>query len=214
MSISSTARLYGFDFYDLTREEVLDLHPMINMDGIRCAMYEPDGGFVDPSGVTHAYAAGARACGAEIHRFTPVTATVQRDDGGWNVETPNGTIQTQVLVNAAGLWGREVAKLAGLELPLAPMEHQYFVTETIEEIAGRETRLPSVADRDGEYYLRQEGNGLLVGAYERDGRFWAEEGTPLEFGHELLPDDLDRIGENVMAACERIPALPRRALSG
>ena len=63
---------------------------MINMDGIRCAMFEPDGGFVDPSGVTHAYAAGARARGAEIHRFTPVTATVQRDDGGWDVETPNG----------------------------------------------------------------------------------------------------------------------------
>ena len=204
---AAKARLYGFDFYELTREEVLDLHPMINMDGIRCAMFEPDGGFVDPSGVTHAYAAGARARGAEIHRFTPVTATVQRDDGGWNVETPNGTIQTQVLVNAAGLWGREVAKLAGLDLPLAPMEHQYFVTETIEEIAGRTTRLPSVADRDGEYYLRQEGNGLLVGAYERDGRFWAEEGTPLDFGHELLPDDLDRISENVMAACERIPAL-------
>ncbi|MEM7751487.1 MAG: FAD-dependent oxidoreductase, partial [Pseudomonadota bacterium] len=99
------------------------------------------------------------------------------------------------------------AKLAGFELPLMTMEHQYFVTETIDEIAGLDRRLPSVADRDGEYYLRQEGLGLLVGAYEKDGRFWAEEGTPLDFGHELLPDDLGRIEENIMRACERIPAL-------
>ena len=94
------------------------------------------------------------------------------------------------------------------------MEHQYFVTETIEEIAGRETRLPSVADRDGEYYLRQEGNGLLVGAYERDGRFWAEEGTPLEFGHELLPDDLDRIAKTSWPHVNAFQPWPRRALSG
>ena len=179
----------------------------LNTDGVRCAMFEPDGGNVDPSGVTHAYAKGARNNGAEIHRFTPVVETNQRPDGTWDVVTPAGTIHTEVLINAAGLWGREVGRLAGLELPLIPMEHQYFVTEDIPEIVAAGRRLPSIADRDAEFYLRQEGNGLLVGAYEKDGRFWAEDGTPLDFGHELLPDDLDRISDNLESACERIPAL-------
>jgi dimethylglycine dehydrogenase len=204
---AAKAKYFKVEFHELSRNEAEDLHPLVNYDGVRCIMYEPDGGNVDPSGVTHAYAAGARAMGAEIHRFTPVTATTPRPDGGWDVETPKGTIHAEVLINCAGLWGREVAKMAGFELPLMTMEHQYFVTEEIPEVKAAGRRLPSVADRDGEYYLRQEGLGLLVGAYEKDGRFWAENGTPQNFGHELLPDDLDRIEENIMRACERIPAL-------
>ena len=90
---------------------------------------------------------------------------------------------------------------------MQPTEHQYFVTETIAEIDGLDRRLPSVADRDGEYYLRQEGKGLLVGAYERDYRLWAEHGTPQGFGHELFADDLERIEENMMRAIERVPAV-------
>jgi dimethylglycine dehydrogenase len=169
-------------------------------------MFEPDGGNVDPSGVTMAYAAGARQMGAQIERFCPVTATVQQADGSWIVETPKGNIHTQWVVNAAGLWGREVAALAGITLPLQPTEHQYFVTETMPEIEAMGRRLPSIADRDGEYYLRQEGNGLLIGAYEKDMKFWAEDGTPQGFGHELFADDLDRIMDNVMRAMDRVPA--------
>ena len=100
-----------------------------------------------------------------------------------------------------------MAKLAGIELPLQPTEHQYFVTETIAEIAALDRRLPSVADRDGEYYLRQEGQGLLVGAYEKDVRLWAENGTPLDFAHELFADDLDRIEDNMMRAIDRVPLI-------
>jgi len=201
------ARLYGIDFHEVTRAEAERLHPLVDFDGVRCIMFEPEGGNVDPSGVTAAYAAGARARGAEIHRFTPVTATEQQPDGSWIVRTPRGDIHTGWVVNAAGLWAREVAALAGITLPLVPTEHQYFVTETMAEIAALDRRLPSVADRDGEYYLRQEGNGLLVGAYERDMRFWAEDGTPQGFGHELFPDDLDRIEENMMRAIDRVPAV-------
>ncbi|MBT6278406.1 MAG: GcvT family protein [Chromatiales bacterium] len=204
---AAKARYFGFDFYELDAQEVNDLHPLVSMDGIRCAMFEPDGGFVDPSGVTHAFAQGARAGGAKIHRFTPVMATRPRSDGSWDVETPNGTIHADIVVNAAGLWGREVGHMAGIDLPLMPMEHQYFVTEDMPEVVATGRVLPSVADRDAEYYLRHEGNGMLVGAYERDGRFWSEDGTPQDFGHELLPDDLDRISDNIMRACERIPSL-------
>ena len=201
------ARLYGMNFHEVSRDEAERLHPLVNYDGIRCIMFEPDGGNVDPSGVTAAYAAGARQKGAEIHRFTPVTATEQQPDGSWIVRTPKGDIQTPWIVNAAGLWGREVAALAGIDLPLLPTEHQYFVTETIAEIDAMDRRLPSVADRDGEYYLRQEGKGLLVGAYERDMRFWAEDGTPQGFGHELFADDLERIEDNMMRAIDRVPAV-------
>ncbi|WP_375227602.1 GcvT family protein [Roseobacter sp. S98] len=204
---AAKAKLYGMNFHEVSRDEAEKLHPLVDFDGIRCIMWEPDGGNVDPSGVTNAYASGARQNGAEIIRFCPVTATEQQPDGTWIVRTPKGDIATQWVVNAAGLWGREVASLAGIELPLQPTEHQYFVTETIAEIDALDRRLPSVADRDGEYYLRQEGKGLLVGAYEKDLRFWAEEGTPQGFGHELFADDLERIEDNMMRAIERVPAV-------
>ena len=204
---ASKAKLYGMNFHEVSRDEAERLHPLVNFDGIRCIMWEPDGGNVDPSGVTNAYASGARQNGAEIIRFCPVIATEQQPDGSWIVRTPKGDIKTTWVVNAAGLWGREVAALAGLHLPLQPTEHQYFVTETIEEIASMDRRLPSVADRDGEYYLRQEGKGLLVGAYEKDLRFWAEEGTPQGFGHELFADDLERIEDNMMRAIDRVPVV-------
>ncbi|MEP3844971.1 MAG: FAD-dependent oxidoreductase [Paracoccaceae bacterium] len=204
---AAKAKLYGMNFHEVSRDEAERLHPLVDYDGVRCIMWEPDGGNVDPSGVTNAYATGARQNGAEIYRFTPVTATEQQSNGSWIVTTPKGDIQTDWVINAAGLWGREVAALAGLTLPLQPTEHQYFVTEMIADIAQMDRRLPSVADRDGEYYLRQEGQGLLVGAYEKDLRFWAEEGTPKGFGHELFADDLDRIEDNVMRAIERVPAV-------
>ena len=204
---AAKAKFYGMNFHEVSRTEAEALHPLVNYDGIRCIMYEPDGGNVDPSGVTNAYAAGARQMGAEIIRFCPVTGTVQQPDGTWIVETAKGDIKAEWVINAAGLWGREVGKLAGIELPLIPTEHQYFVTETIAEIAAMDKRLPSVADRDGEYYLRQEGQGLLVGAYEKDVRFWAEDGTPQGFGHELFADDLERIEDNMMRAIERVPAV-------
>ncbi|MBW4962853.1 FAD-dependent oxidoreductase [Sulfitobacter sp. CW3] len=204
---AAKAKYYGLNFHEVTRDEAERLHPLVNFDGIRCIMFEASGGNVDPSGVTNAYATGARQNGAEIIRFCPVTGTEQQPDGTWIVRTEKGDIATQWIVNAAGLWGREVAAMAGLTLPLQPTEHQYFVTETIPEIAGLDRRLPSVADRDGEYYLRQEGKGLLVGAYEKDLRFWAEDGTPQGFGHELFADDLERIEPNMMRAIDRVPAV-------
>jgi len=204
---AAKAKFYKMNFHEVSRDEAERLHPLVNFDGIRCIMYEPDGGNVDPSGVTNAYATGARKMGAEIERFCPVTATEQQPDGSWIVRTPKGDIHAQWVVNAAGLWGREVAALAGIKLPLIPTEHQYFVTESIPEIAAMDRRLPSVADRDGEYYLRQEGKGLLVGAYEKNMKFWAEDGTPQGFGHELFADDLERIEDNMMRAIDRVPVV-------
>jgi dimethylglycine dehydrogenase len=204
---AAKAKLYGMNFHEVDRTEAERLHPLVDYDGIRCIMWEPDGGNVDPSGVTQAYAAGARQNGAEIMRFNPVLGTEQQPDGTWIVRTEKGDIATPWVINAAGLWGREVAALAGIDLPLQPTEHQYFVTETIPEIDALDRRLPSVADRDGEYYLRQEGQGLLVGAYEKNMKFWAEDGTPLDFAHDLFDDDLERIEENMLRAIDRVPVV-------
>jgi dimethylglycine dehydrogenase len=209
---AAKARRYRMNFHEVSRDEAERLHPLVDFDGIRCIMFEPDGGNVDPSGVTQAYAAGARAMGAGLHRFTPVTATEAQPDGTWIVRTERGDIRTPWVINAAGLWAREVGRMAGLELPLIPTEHQYFVTETIPEIAGAGRRLPSVADRDGEYYLRQEGLGLLVGAYERNMKFWAEDETPRGFGHELFADDLERIEPNMLRAIARVPVVGRAGI--
>ena len=203
----SKAKLYNMEFYEVSLQEARELHPLLNLEDIRCVMYEPSGGNVDPSGVTNAYAVGARERGAEVYKFTEVIATEQQLDGSWIVKTTRGDIKTQWIINAAGLWGREVARLAGLELPLRPTEHQYLVTEKVPFIENLDRRLPSVADRDGEYYLRQEGNGFLVGAYEKEVKFWAEKSTPLDFGHELFDDDLERIEENILRAIERVPTV-------
>jgi len=204
---AAKASAFDAEFYEISRSEIRDLHPLLETDDVLCAMFEPLSGHVDPSGVTQAYAHGARQLGAEIVRFAPVVETNARADGSWEVVTPKGSVRAEFVVNAAGLWAREVAALGGYSLPLAPMEHQYFVTEEIPAIAALERELPAVADRDREYYMRQEGNGLLVGAYEKDGRFWSEAETPADFGHDLLQPDLERIEENVLRACERVPAL-------
>ena len=204
---ASKAKYLGLEFDMISLDDVRELNPLINLDGVYSAMFEPNEAHIDPSGVTNAYAAGARRGGATIYRNCPVTATTQLPNGGWMVDTPQGRIETRFLVNCAGLWGREVGRLAGLKLPLMTMEHQYFVTENIPEIEALNHEFPLIHDNDGEYYMRQEGKGLLVGAYEEGGRHWAVDGTPEDFGHELLPDDLGRMMDNVMRAMHRMPCL-------
>ena len=204
---ASKAKYLGLEFETISLDDVREMNPLINLDGVLGAMFERNEAHIDPSGVTNAYAAGARSRGGTIYRNTPVVATTQLADGGWLVRTPQGDIESKFLVNCAGLWGREVGRLAGLELPLMPMEHQYFVSESIPEIEALGHEIPLIHDNDGEYYMRQEGKGLLVGAYEKGGRHWAVDGTPLDFGHELLNDDLDRVMDNVERAIHRMPCL-------
>ncbi|MGB1208372.1 MAG: FAD-dependent oxidoreductase, partial [Paracoccaceae bacterium] len=125
----------------------------------------------------------------------------------WEVETPNGTIHCKYLVNAAGLWGREVAKLAGVDLPLMPVEHHYLVTETIPEIGAMQAEIPHISEPSGGYYMRQEGQGVLLGIYEETCTLWAQDGTPMDFGHELLPDDLGRADKVIEHVMHTLPAV-------
>ena len=185
---------------------------LVNTDGIIGALYDPLDGHLDPSGTTHAYAKAARMGGAEIVLHNRVLETNPRPDGGWDVVTEKGTIHAEHIVNAGGLWAREVGAMAGVYLPLLPMAHQYLVTDDIPEImailkAGRE--FPHVMDPGGESYLRQEGRGLCIGFYEKPCEPWSIDGTPWGFGHELLNEQFDKIEDSVNFAYRRFPVLER-----
>ena len=205
-------RFMGLETEIVSPEEIAKIAPVTNIDGIVGGLYDPLDGHLDPSGTTHAYAKAARMGGATIETHCKVVETNQRPDGSWDVVTNKGTVHAEHIVNAGGLWAREVGAMAGVYFPLHPMEHQYIVTDEVPEIAaiidaGGEH--PHVMDPAGESYLRQEGRGLCIGFYEQPCKPWAVDGTPWDFGHELLPDDFDKIEDSIAFAYNRFPALER-----
>ena len=203
-------RYMGLETEIIGPDEIAKIAPVTNTDGIIGGLYDPLDGHLDPSGTTHAYAKAARMGGAHIETHCKVLSTTQRADGTWDLVTDKGTVHAEHIVNAAGLWAREVGAMAGVYFPLLPMEHQYLVTEEVPQIAdlidaGGEH--PHVMDPAGESYLRQEGRGLCIGFYEQPCRPWAVNGTPWDFGHELLADDFDKIEDSIAFAYKRFPAL-------
>ena len=203
-------RYMGLETEIIGPEEIAKIAPVTNIDGIIGGLYDPLDGHLDPSGTTHAYAKAARMGGAHIETHCKVLSTTQRADGTWDLMTDKGAVHAEHIVNAAGLWAREVGAMAGVYFPLVPMEHQYIVTEDVPQIAaiidaGGEH--PHVMDPAGESYLRQEGRGLCIGFYEQTCRPWAVNGTPWDFGHELLANDFDKIEDSIAFAYKRFPAL-------
>ena len=203
-------RYMGLETEIIGPDEIAKIAPVTNIDGIIGGLYDPLDGHLDPSGTTHAYAKAARMGGAHIETHCKVLSTTQRADGTWDLVTDKGAVHAEHIVNAAGLWAREVGAMAGVYFPLVPMEHQYIVTEDVPQIsaiidAGGEH--PHVMDPAGESYLRQEGRGLCIGFYEQTCRPWAVNGTPWDFGHELLANDFDKIEDSIAFAYKRFPAL-------
>ena len=205
--MQSACRRLGIEGHFISLDEAREKAPILDTSHMIGAFWEKEGGHVDPASATQAFAAAARRLGASVHRHTPVTATNQRPDGTWAVVTDAGTIHAEYVVNAAGLWGREVGRLAGIELPLMPVEHHYLVTETIPMIEALGFELPQINDNETGCYARQEGMGMLLGAYEDKMRHWAKEGTPPDFGHELLPDNLSCMEWNFEKSVEIMPCL-------
>lgn len=211
----SKARYMGLDQEFISVEEAARRHPLIDPSHYIAALWDPLDGDVDPSGVCYAYAKSARVHGAQYLTHTPVIETRQRKDGSWNVVTAKGTITTEHVVNAAGLWAREAGRMAGVHVPVQPMEHHYLITEEIPEIAERMKsgeRLPAGIDYEANIYFRQERTGMLLGTYEPKSTPWKVGGTPMDFGHELLQPDLDRIADRLELAFGRIPALGRAGI--
>ena len=201
-------RYMGLETEILSPTEIKEhVGDFVNLDRVLGALYDPLDGHLDPSGTTHAYAKAAKMAGAEIVLRNPVLETNPRPDGSWEVVTEQGTLIAEHIVNAAGLWAREVGMLAGVYLPLHPMEHQYMITEAIPEFENLEEEFAHVLDPSCEAYLRQEGKGICIGFYEHNCIPWAVNGTPADFGHELLEPDLDRIGSALEQAWQRFPIL-------
>ena len=203
-------RYMGLETEIIGPDEIAKIAPVTNTDGIIGGLYDPLDGHLDPSGTTHAYAKAARMGGAHIETHCKVLSTTQRADGTWDLVTDKGSVHAEHIVNAAGLWAREVGAMAGVYFPLLPMEHQYIVTEDVAQIAAMidaGSEHPHVMDPAGESYLRQEGRGLCIGFYEQPCRPWAVNGTPWDFGHELLADDFDKIEDSIAFAYKRFPAL-------
>ena len=208
----SKARTMGLDQEFISIEEAARRHPLIDSSRYIAALWDPLDGDIDPSGVVYAYAKAARVHGARYQTHCPVLETNQRPDGSWDVVTPKGTVNAEMIVNAGGLWARELGHLAGLHLPVQPMEHHYLITEDIPEIIEREERLPAGIDYEGNIYFRQERGGMLLGTYEPRATPWSVAGTPLDFGHELLEPRLDNIADRLELGFQRIPALERAGI--
>jgi len=199
-------RYLGMDLELISVDEAAKLFPLMEKKHFLGAMYDPIEGHVDPYGVTHAYAKSAQIGGAEIVRQTRVTDLRQRQDGTWDVITEQGDVHAEHVVNAAGLWAREVGRMVGLELPVLAMEHQYLITGDMPELVGKKEQMHCI-DFEGEIYIRQERGGMLMGTYERAGVPWSESMTPWDFGQDLLPNDLERIAPSLEVGFEHFPSL-------
>ena len=212
-------KVLGIDSHLIGPEEIKKLCPIIDTKDVIGGLYDANEGHLDPYGSTHALAKSARKAGAEVYLNTMVEDLVHKADGTWTVVTDKGNIQCEHVVNAAGLWAREVGQMAGVHVPIVPMEHHYLLTGDIDEIAELDSELPLILDLDGEMYLRQEQNGVLLGVYERHSTPWSVDGTSWDYGEsDLLEPRLDKIESELLRGFERYPLLAdagiRRIING
>jgi len=206
--LCGVSRAAGFDLSMLAPSEIEQMHPYWHADEtVLGGILDPYEGDIDPSQLTQALARHARGMGAEIRRFTPVTGLTQRASGEWEVETPDGTLVAGTVINAAGSNGARIAAMAGLTLPVVTLEHQYMVTTALPRLEADPALFPLIRDPDIRFYLRREGNALLLGSYAHDGRPVWQTGVPQDFDHQLFPDDIDTMMAVFEAAAAHVPLL-------
>ena len=202
----------------VTPQQISELCPIVNIDGVIGGLYSPRDGHVDPYSLTHAFAIGARKYGARILTDCAVVGIKKLDTGEWQVDTSSGSLRSKHVVNAAGFWAQEVGQMVGIELPLIAVHHQYLVTNPVPEVIALKNEFPVLRDLDGSYYLRQERTGLLVGPYEAPDKMrlqeeWVSSGVPPGFGKELFDSDLDRISDCLALAANRVPSFADAGIS-
>jgi dimethylglycine dehydrogenase len=198
----------GFELALVTAAEMEAAHPFYSAGpSVIGGIYDPYEGDIDPSQLTQALAKGARDCGAEVARFTRVTGLERSRDGDWRVRTDKGDVACEIVINAAGFYGGQVAALAGDRLPVATLEHQYLVTEPIPALESDPEPFPILRDPDIRFYLRRERAALLFGSYGHPGRPAFADGLPDDFTHQLFPDSVEDIAEVLDAAVAHVPLL-------
>ena len=209
-------RYLGMDTELISVAEAKELLPILDEQYFVGALWDANEGHLDPSQITHAYLECARNRGAETVRHSWVREIKRASDGGWDLtvydtksDEDKATVHCEHVVNAGGLWAREVGRMVGLELPLLAMEHMYLLTEPIPEIIEHNKttgkQIIHAIDFGGEIYMRQEGDGLLLGTYEQGGKPWAQRQTPWDFGARLLTPDLERIADSLDTGFKHFP---------
>ena len=197
------AKTFGLPLELISADEAKELFPPMTTDAVLGAAYLPTDGYVDPSQLTFALAEGARRRGAEIATNTRVTG-IQTDRGRiTGVVTDKGEIETEVVVNAGGMFAGELGRLAGVNVPVVPMAHEYLVTRP----AGLPLDMPTMRDPSLLVYFRPESGGLIMGGYERDPAPWSLDGIPPDFNGKLLEEDWPRFEPLLQNAIQRVPAL-------
>ena len=190
----------------LSPEEAQKRCPIMSVDGVLGAMWADREGYIDTTGTVQAYASAARKKGAEYYEEVKVDSLEQLTDG-WIVKTDKGNIKCEHVVNAAGLWAKQVGRMAGIELPVSPLKHHYLITDSIPEVENSDFEMPMTVDLEGFTYMRQDQNGVLVGIYEIDHEHWAMDGAPWDYGEELFQEQLHRIENELMLGFQRYPAI-------
>lgn len=186
--------------------EMREIHPLINVDNVKLGFYTPNDGHTDPASSTNSMAVGARNQGVEIVRRNRVIGIERTARGEWRIDTEQGSIVCEHVVNAAGSFADQVAQMTGFRLPIVNMEHQYLVTENLPEIEALEKEPPVVRDPIASCYIRQEQQGILIGPYETSGAVaWGVDGIDWGFDMELLPESIERLETSLLLASERIP---------
>jgi len=187
-------------------EEAVSLCPIMSGEGILGGLWADREGYIDTTGTVQAYAKAAKLHGAEVIEGNRVLELNPVSEG-WQVVTEKGTTSCEHVVNAAGLWAKQIGRMAGIELPVSPLAHHYLLTETIPEIAALDRELPLVVDLEGFTYMRQDQKGMLLGIYEINHEHWMMDGAPWDYGMELLEENLDRIEHELELGFERYPVL-------
>ena len=195
------------DCYLMTPGEIKDKCPIMDTAGVIGGLWCDREGYVDTTGTVHAYAGAAKKRGATVIEHTKVEELRQRNDGSWDVITDKGSIHAEHVVNAGGLWAKQVGCMVGLDLPLSPLEHHYLLTDDIPEVAALDHELPMMVDLEGFTYMRQYQKGMLVGIYEINHKHWNMDGAPWDYGIELIQEDIDRISDELEMAFARYPVL-------
>ena len=190
----------------LSPEEAQKRCPIMSVDGVLGAMWADREGYIDTTGTVQAYATAARKKGAEYYEEVKVDSLEQVTDG-WIVKTEKGNIKCEHVVNAAGLWAKQVGRMAGIELPVSPLKHHYLITDSIPEVESSDFEMPMTVDLEGFTYMRQDQNGVLVGIYEIDHEHWAMDGAPWDYGEELFQEQLHRIENELTLGFQRYPAI-------
>ncbi len=195
----------------ITPEEAGELCPVMSTHGIIGGMWADREGYIDTTGTVHAYAGAAKKRGATVIENNRVLELHQLKDG-WQVVTEKGTIKCEHVVNAAGLWAKQVGRMAGIELPVSPLNHHYLITESIPEIEALDKEVPLVVDLEGFTYMRQDQKGMLLGIYEINHEHWMMDGAPWDYGMQLQQEDPDRIEHELTLGFERYPVLQKAGI--